>query len=255
MHALLDVPSLLAAYRRARKRLLLIDYDGTLVGFYDHPDDAIPPRDLVNLLSSLSSAEENSVLLVSGRKRGDLDRWFGHLQRLWLAPEHGALLRRAGSTQWEPLRPDCSRASLERVRPTLERFVERVPGSFIEEKEFSLVWHYRKAKAALGDSLAGELLALLAETLADTELHAIPGSKIVEIRPAWANKGAVAARFGELCGPAEFQLAVGDDRTDEDMFQALNPASWTVHVGHGPTCARFTLATPADVVDLLRRLV
>ncbi len=254
MHVLLDVPSLLAAYRRARQRLLLIDYDGTLVGFYDRPEDAIPPPELVHLLSSLASAEENSVLLVSGRKRADLDRWFGPLEQLWLAAEHGALLRRAGSTQWEPLRPDFSRASLDRVRPVLEQVVERTPGSFIEEKEFSLVWHYRKAKAALGDSLSGELLALLADTLADTELQAIPGSKIVEIRPAWANKGAAAARFGELCGPAEFQLAVGDDRTDEDMFQALDSASWTIHVGGGPTCARFTLATPADVVELLRSM-
>lgn len=254
MHAFLDVPSLLAAYRRARKRLLLIDYDGTLVGFYDHPDDAIPPPDLVNLLSSLASVERNSVLLVSGRRRGDLDRWFGPIKPLWLAAEHGALLRRAGSTQWEMLRPDFSHASLERVRPVLERFVERAPGSFIEEKEFSLVWHYRKAEAALGDSLAEELLALLADMLADTELHAIPGSKIVEVRPAWAHKGAAAARFGELCGAAEFQLALGDDRTDEDMFQALDPGSWTIHVGGGPTCARFVLGTPAEVVELLRRM-
>jgi len=211
--------------------------------------------ELLALLAALSSLENNSVLLLSGRKRIDLERWFGSLPGLWLAAEHGALMRPAGSIQWNPLRPDFSRASLEPLRPALERFVGRAPGSFIEAKEFSLVWHYRKVAEPLGDSLAHELLALLEGMLAGTQLRALPGSRIVEVRPAWLNKGAAVERFLELCGPAEFQLALGDDRTDEDLFRALDSSSWTIHVGSGPSLARFALATPADVVEVLRCLV
>jgi trehalose 6-phosphate synthase/phosphatase len=250
----LDVPTMLAAYRRARKRLLLLDYDGTLVGYYDRPEDAAPPPEVLNILTSLVSRPENSVIILSGRSRGDLERWFGGVDGLWLAAEHGALLRRAGSIQWEPLRPDYSRQWLERVRPVLQHFVNRTRGSFIEEKEFSLVWHYRMSELRFSDWLAQELVAMLEDMLAETELRAIRGRKIVEIRPGWLHKGAVAKRFVELCGPAEFQLAVGDDRTDEDMFEALDATSWTVHVGAGRTRARFAIAAPADALAILREM-
>lgn len=253
--AALDVPSLLDAYRNARRRLLLIDYDGTLVGYRHHPDEAVPPPEVLAILRSLAAQERNAVLLVSGRKRVDLEQWFGSLQPLWMAAEHGALLRRGCSSHWEPLQPDIPRTALDRVRPILQPFVKRAPGSFIEEKEFTLVWHYRKLEAALGDSLARELLEKLECSLAGSELCAIPGGKIVEIRPAWVDKGAVARRFLELCGAADFRLGIGDDRTDEDMFEALDPASWTVHVGDGASRARFVLAGPAEVLAVLHRMV
>jgi trehalose 6-phosphate synthase/phosphatase len=250
--AALNLPSLLAAYRGARKRLLLLDYDGTLVGFRDRPEDAAPPPDLGKLLSALVARQANSVMVLSGRRRAELEAWFGGLRGLWLAAEHGALLRRPGSIQWEPLRPDYSREWLDRVRPVLRHFVDRTPGSFIEEKEFALVWHYRMSESSFSEWLAQELVAMLEDMLAETELRAMRGQKIVEIRPGWLHKGAVAKRFVGLCGPAEFQLAAGDDRTDEDMFGSLDASAWTVHVGAGRSRARFALPGPAQVIGVLR---
>jgi trehalose 6-phosphate synthase/phosphatase len=250
----LDVSSLLAAYRGARKRLLLLDYDGTLVGFSDRPEDAAPSPDLLKLLASLASDQHNSVLIVSGRKRTDLERWLGGVPGLWMAAEHGALLRPAGAGQWEPLREDDPSQLLERVRPVLQHFVDRTPGSFIEEKEFSLVWHYRMSESRFSDWLGQELVAMLDDMLAETELRAIRGRKIVEVRPGWLHKGAVAKRLVTLAGPADFQLAIGDDRTDEDTFEALDAIAWTVHVGTGRTRARSAIAKPSDVVALLRSM-
>jgi len=250
----LPVPSLLEAYRSAQRRALLLDYDGTLVGYYDAPADASPQPDLLSVLECLASSKENSVMVVSGRRRNELQQWFGAVTGLWLAAEHGALLHRAGSGRWESLRVDFSREWLERVRPVLQHFVDRTPGSFIEEKEFALVWHYRRAESRFGDWLAQELVAMLEDMLAETELRAIRGRKIVEIRPGWLHKGATARRFLGLCGPVDFQLAFGDDRTDEDLFEALGMASWTVHVGPGSSAARFALAGPAEVVAVLRQL-
>jgi trehalose-phosphatase len=74
------------------------------------------------------------------------------------------------------------------------------------------------------------------------------------VRPATIDKGDVV-KFLDDPGAADFRLAVGDDRTDEDLFRRLGPAGWTVHVGEGPSLARFRLGGPADVCDLLRHMV
>lgn len=251
----LDVPAMLAAYHSAGRRLLLLDYDGTLTGFFRRPEDAAPPTDLLAILEALVSVPQNSVMLISGRRRADLERWFGGLERMWIAAEHGALMHRPDSELWEPLRRDHPAKLLERVRPVLQHFVERTEGSFIEEKEFSLVWHYRSSESRFSEWLAQELVTMLEDMLAETELRAIRGRKIVEVRPGWLQKGAIARRFVDLCGPAEYQLAVGDDRTDEDMFEAMEATAWTVHVGAGRSRARFAVPAPQEVLAMLRKMI
>jgi trehalose 6-phosphate synthase/phosphatase len=250
----LDTARVVAAYRSCTKRLFLLDYDGTLTPYFNRPEDAAPSAELMNVLGDLASVSGNSVMIISGRGRADMERWFGDLDALWMAAEHGALLRRPGSVEWEPYRIEHSRRWMQRVRPVLQHFVDRTQGSFIEEKEFSLVWHYRMSEARFSDWLAQELAAMLDEMLAETELRAIRGNKTVEVRPGWLHKGATATRFVALCGPAEFQFAAGDDRTDEDMFQALDASVWTVRVGPGRSRARFAVSGPTEVAAILRNM-
>ena len=250
----LDVSAMLEAYRRAQRRLLFLDYDGTLTGYYDHPIDAAPGPELLNVLASLASMSGNTIVLLSGRSRAELESWFGEVPGLWIAAEHGALLRRADASEWEPLRTEHSRKWLKRVRIVLQHFVDRTPGSFIEEKEYSLVWHYRMSEATFSDWLAQELVAMLEDMLAETELRATRGRKIVEVRPGWLHKGAVARRVEEIHGPAEFELAAGDDRTDEDLFEALEDSPWTIHVGTRRSRARFALPEYRSVVEILRKM-
>ncbi len=252
--AALDVGAMMEAYEAARRRLLFLDYDGTLVGYFDEPGKAAPTGELLELMRSLVSVEGNSTVIISGRSRRELDRWFGDVGGLWIVAEHGAVLRPANSSEWVALHQDQSSGWLERVRPVLQHFVDRTPGSFIEEKEYSLVWHYRRSESRFSDWLAQELVAMLEEMLAETELRAIRGRKIVEVRPGWLHKGAVAKRLMKMCGPADFVLAMGDDRTDEDLFAALEKTSWSVRVGAGRSRARFSLAGYPDVLDILRRM-
>jgi trehalose 6-phosphate synthase/phosphatase len=206
----------------------------------------------LDLLSELSADERNAILLISGRKVADLESWFGHLPGLGIAGEHGAHWRPPGASDW--------RASSERgdwkqsVRPILEHFTDRTPGSSIEEKEFALVWHYRMAEPEFADWLATELVAMLEGMLAETELRAYRGNKIVEVKPLSANKGGFAETLMKNYRDAEFVLAVGDDRTDEDMFASLPMPAWTVHVGGGPSKASYLVADIRSVRDLLRRL-
>src|SRR3981081_4174694 len=77
---------------------------------------------------------------------------------------------------------------------------------------------------------------------AETELRAFRGEKIVEVRPAWANKGEILAHLLEAFPSPDFLLAAGDDRTDEDLFERLQANAWTIHIGPGPTRASFLVA-------------
>jgi trehalose 6-phosphate synthase/phosphatase len=230
------------AYLGANRRLLVLDYDGTLVPFGKRPQQAPPPGVVIDLLSSLASDSRNCVALMSGRSTSNLDRWFGKVAGLWLAAEHGAELRAPSARAWEPLRPETNLDWKSTVMPILEHFEDRTPGSFVEEKKYSLVWHYRQAEPEFGEWLANELVSMLEAMLAETELRAYRGEKIVEVRPIWANKGEALDRLLKEFPDPDFIFAAGDDRTDEDLFERLPTGAWTVHVGPGATRGSFVVA-------------
>ncbi len=247
-----DPMVLRAAFKAARSRLLLLDYDGTLVPIARRPQDAVPSRDLLQLVASLASLPATTVAVMSGRGRADIGHWFGDIPGLWLAAEHGALVRPPDGSAWEPLRAGADLAWKQAVLPVLEQFAASAPGAFVEEKELALGWHYRLADAEFGAWLANELVATLENLLAGTEATVLRGNKIIEVRFAWANKGELAGRLSALARRGSLIVSAGDDRTDEDMFARLPRRAWTIRVGQGPTVARFRLAGPAAVVGLLR---
>jgi trehalose 6-phosphate synthase/phosphatase len=242
------------AYARAGRRLLILDYDGTLVPHADFPQQAAPPSMLVRLLEALASEPRNVVALMSGRRTEDLDRWFGANEDMWLVGEHGAELKPAHSSSWEPLRSLVSADWKSTVMPILEHFVDRTPGSFLEEKKYAVVWHYRMAEPEFGEWLANELVSMLEAMLAETELRALRGNKIVEVRPVWANKGEVYERLLAAQPQPDFLFAAGDDRTDEDLFERIQSSGWTLHVGPGSTRAAFTAPDSQSVCELLETL-
>ncbi len=251
----LPVAEVLTAHRAAERRLVMLDYDGTLVPFASRPRDAAPTREVLGLLTRLVAQPGQDAALISGRPRSQLEAWFGGIEGLWLAAEHGALLRPPADRNWEPLRSHLPVEWKARVFPVLEHFVDRTPGSFIEEKEYCLVWHHRMADPEFGEWLANELVSVLDELLAETELRAVRGQKSVEVRLAWANKGEVFGHIERSSPPASFRLAIGDDRTDEDLFERLPADAWTVHVGEGASLARFRLPHIWAVRRLLEELV
>ena len=242
--------SLISNYRKSRRRLILLDYDGTLVPFAERPEKAKPDNELLKLLNTLTRKMENEVVIVSGRDRVTLENWFGNLN-VGLIAENGVWIRERGGV-WkmtEPLKNDWKKE----VRPILELYVDRTPGSFIEEKEFSLVWHYRKADPRLGIVRVGELKDALLHLIANLNLRILEGDKVIEIKNASVNKGKASLKWIQR-EKWDFILAIGDDWTDEDLFAVLPKYAYSIKVGFVPSKAKFNLSTVDDVRSLLREL-
>lgn len=249
-----EIADLAEKLRQAPELLLLLDYDGTLVQFFTDPSQARPDDGLLELLQAVSSLPATRAQVVSGRTWESVDRWLGHLP-IGLHAEHGFWSRWEPGGSWTAARDGSSLEWKERVRPILEQFAERTRGAFVEEKTAALVWHYRAVEPEFGALQSRELRLHLAEVLSNTPVEVIPGNKIVEVRLSGVHKGTIAERLAGTLTPATTVVAIGDDRTDEDLFRALPPECFTLHVGPGPTLARYRLQNVAAVRTLLRTLV
>ncbi len=240
------------AYRKGNRRLLLLDYDGTLVPFSPDRDAASPTERVVRVLKDLVSDSANHVVVVSGRPRDILDKWFGGLA-LTLIAEHGGWVRDRGDSEWKAtLSLDGSWKG--RVRPVIERYLDRVPGSSLEEKDFALAWHYRAADAESGSFAAKDLVDALTTLTANLDLQVLPGDKVIEIRRSGADKGThFATRLRRE--PWDFILAAGDDWMDEALFAALPRSTFSIRVGFAASSARFNVESFADVLEFLESLV
>ena len=176
---------LLQSYTRSKRALFLLDYDGTLMPFNERPEKVKPDRELKELLSTISSNQKNHLVIISGRDRTTLDRWVSRVSDSLVA-EHGVWIKEKKS--WETLEM-LSDDWKEEIRPILEVFVDRTPGSFIEEKDFSLVWHFRKVDPALSIVRVGELKDVLLHITANLNVGVLEGNKVIEVKDTGINKG------------------------------------------------------------------
>jgi trehalose 6-phosphate synthase/phosphatase len=238
--------------RAAPRAVLFLDYDGTLVPLAPRPDLAPPDAELIALLRALAAAPRHSVQLVSGRDRQTLDAWFGRLP-IALHAEHGLWSRDAGTREWQrTIEVDTS--WMEKVRPLLDTFTRATPGSFVEEKSAGLAWHYALAEREFGPSQAQELRVHLSELLSNAPVQVFAGERVVELRAQGVNKGLIVARCLANETPDALSVALGDDRTDEDLFSALPSNGIAIHVGPSRSRAHWRVQDAAAARAFLRSL-
>jgi trehalose 6-phosphate synthase/phosphatase len=245
-----ELEQLRARMRRSKSLVLLLDYDGSLVPFAAVPDLAAPDADLLALLRALAARPGTEVHLVSGRKRDDVERWFGDLP-IHLHAEHGLWNRLPGRTG-EAIVVDTSWK--ERVLPILLEYADRTPGALVEEKPAGLAWHFRMADPQYGPGQANELRKHLTELVSNTPVEILGGHEVIELRPHGISKATVVAPIAARL-PEALMVAVGDDATDEDMFAALPPSGLSVRVGGGDSRAGLRVATVDDLRALLGSLI
>ena len=237
-------------FQASRNRLLLLDYDGTLVGFRGKPAQAGPDNEIVDLLLDLSENDKNCVVIISGRDKNTLEQWLGNLD-VSLVAEHGAWIKHKDK-KWQCTHP-LEAQWKDTIRPIIELFSDRTPGSSLEEKDFSLVWHYRRADPELAYIRGHELRDALMNLTENLDVRVFEGNKIIEIKSAGVNKGR-AVEFWIAKQKWDFLLAAGDDYTDEEMFQALPDEAYSIKVGLSISKARFQVNTMNEIRLLLKEL-
>lgn len=236
-------------YQASEKRLLFLDYDGTLTNFDKDPEKAKPDEELLEILEYLANDEANEVVVISGRDRDSLGKWLGHLN-IHLICEHGVFTRKIGQ-DWVTEQMDTSWK--KEIRDNLEVYVNRTPGSFIEEKQYSLAWHFRRVEAGLGELRSREIISHLRYLTVDRDLQVLDGNKVVEIKNKLVNKGTAAEHFVQEY-PADFILALGDDHTDEDTFRAMPGNAFTIKVGTLRSEALYSLPNVETVREMLGKM-
>jgi trehalose 6-phosphate synthase/phosphatase len=241
---------IVSRFKKSKVRHLFLDYDGTLVPFARLPQEAMPGKSTLKLLYKLTSYSNTHVTIISGRDSKVLDDWFKEIP-CNLVAEHGASIKLKGKPwshgnsidqTWKPM-----------IKPSFELFVQRSPGAFIEEKNHTLAWHYRNVEAELGFLRSRDLLDTLLHLVRNAQLQVIDGNKVIEVRVSGVDKGVAATKLLNKF-PAEFVMAIGDDKTDEDMFHALANKAITIKVGTGMTQAQYALPNQNDVLELLSKL-
>ncbi|KAE8144874.1 putative alpha,alpha-trehalose-phosphate synthase subunit Tps2 [Aspergillus avenaceus] len=262
----LDRAKLLRQYRKARKRLFMFDYDGTLTPIVKDPQAAIPSDRVLRTIKTLAADPRNAVWIISGRDQAFLDEWMGHIPELGLSAEHGCFIRKPRSDDWENLAERSDMGWQKEVVEIFQHYTERTQGSFIERKRVALTWHYRRADPEYGAFQARECRKHLEESVGRKwDVEVMAGKANLEVRPTFVNKGFIASRLvnGYGTGKApEFIFCSGDDFTDEDMFRALQKFdlpqdhvySVTVGASSKQTSASWHLLEPADVIETITML-
>lgn len=229
---------------------MFFDLDGTLLDFAERPDAVRVEPSLRVALMQMFARLDGAMAILSGRRLRDIDSLLD-LPLLPAAGLHGAE-RRDGSGHVNL--NDAVAMSLEHVRRRASTLFAALGGVLIEDKGEALAMHYRQVPeaAAATMAIANELL-----TLAGSGYVLQPGNRVVEIKPAGADKGSALATL--MANPpfeGRTPWMVGDDLTDEAAFACANALGGvSIIVGaRRPTAARHALADPAATRAWLRDL-
>ncbi|KAG2684043.1 hypothetical protein I3843_10G059800 [Carya illinoinensis] len=264
----LSIDAIVSAYSRSRNRAILLDYDGTVM-----PQTSInktPSQEVLSIIDMLCGDIKNVVFVVSGRGRESLGKWFSPCQKLGIAAEHGYFMRWPAEEAWETCGQSNDFGWTQIAEPVMKLYTESTDGSYIEHKESALVWHHRDADPGFGSSQAKEMLDHLESVLANEPVAVKSGQFIVEVKPQGVSKGVVAEKIfsamAEKGRQADFVLCIGDDRSDEDMFEIIgnamnsgvlssNTSVFACTVGQKPSKAKYYLDDTSQVINMLDALV
>ncbi|KAE8700555.1 Alpha,alpha-trehalose-phosphate synthase 5 [Hibiscus syriacus] len=263
----LSIDHIVSVYLRSKNRAILLDYDGTVMPQTSH--DKTPSAEVISIINTLCGDVKNTAFVVSGRGRDSLATWFSPCKKLGIAAEHGYFMRWSANDVWEVCGQNSEFEWKEIAEPVMKLYTEATDGSTIETKESALVWQHCDADTGFGSSQAKEMLDHLESVLANEPVTVKSGQFIVEVKPQAVSKGVAADKIftsmAESGKQAEFVLCIGDDRSDEDMFEIIssaiscgvlfsNTSVFACTVGQKPSKAKYYLDDPAEVVNMLESL-
>ncbi|MGB9774393.1 MAG: trehalose-phosphatase [Bacteroidota bacterium] len=244
--------------------VLLLDYDGTLVPIQRNPERAILSETARKLLYVLAHHPKVRLAVMSGRSCSDLKKLVRVPDVIYVG-NHGAEICMNNRVLIDP-QAKKARSLLKAVHEELGTKLRYLQGVFIEDKGLTLTVHYRNMRKGRVKDIKAAIAETLCELESEKKLEIRQGKKSLEIRPLGGRtKGGAAlwivrmsSRESALLRPGTTWrskaaiIAIGDDRTDEDMFRDLPSNAITIHVGkEGQSSARFRLKSPRSVRDFL----
>jgi trehalose 6-phosphate synthase/phosphatase len=242
---------LIEKFKNASNKMIFLDYDGTLVNYELIPKNAKLSEQINEILIKLIDKPNVKVVIISGRGYQEIDKLLVHLP-IDIVAEHGAMMKVNGVWKNQINIDDTWKKG---VMDIFKQIIFSCPESFIEEKRFSLAWHYRNTDPESGYAHSRELIRLLGKTVDFNNLKILDGNKVVEVLTNENGKGKAVKRLIEQTN-YDFILSVGDDATDEEMFEFFlhDSNAYTVKVGNGNTFAKDKVADINDVMLLLKQL-
>lgn len=245
------INDILTSYLKAKNRIIIVNYDGTLVPFHDNPNDSYPDSNLLKLLTNLNKTDLTDIVIISGRGKDDLDAWLGETP-VNITAEHGAWIREAFSREWNLFKPLDVEWKHE-VLPILEMYTDRLPGSFIVERDYSIAWYYHKADIEQASFLSKEVNDHLLSITTNIGVQVLNGNRVIEVSNSGINKGELAMHWVSRKN-YDFVLAMGAGWSDELLFQSLPAHAWSVKVGMLRTGAKHVIKNQKEALNLLKCL-
>ena len=242
-------------YLKGHKRILLLDYDGTLTPIVNNPQDALLRPKMKSLIKKLQNDKNTEVVIITGRDSNFICKQFDGVE-CYLACEHGAKFYDYKTKKWRNLVASNKREWFPQAAQIIKEYTRRTPGSFFEKKNYAIAWHYRNSPQDFGEFQARKLVVDLESGLSHFPVSVILGKKVVEVKSIEANKGYFTQWFtSRYAQGGERIFAMGDDKTDEDMFSTLDKEAITLKVGAPEnTHASYYIEKQANVGALLKDL-
>lgn len=241
---------IITQFKKSKSRAIFLDLEGTLINFGKDIKTALPDEKLHELLTLLENDKRNSVTIINRRDKETLENWLGN-HKVNFIVEHGVWIKKH-SEEWQML-DNIDESWKVLIRPILETYVDRTPGVFIEEMNYSLIWNYQKAELEQGEIYANELKDELRHMITNNNLQIMEGNKVIEIKTGGINKGIAAKRFLKD-QKYDCILAIGDDWTDEYLYRELPESAITINVGMENTTAVYKIESIQSVRQLLKNL-
>jgi len=244
----LSINNLGRMYQNSQRRLFILDYEGTLAS-WGSPTSIIltSPQRTLDVLNDILQDERNTVYVMSSRQPEELDRLFRRVPRLGLIAENGCFLREFGSSYWQEMAdPNKMKSWKESVEGIMTYYQERTPGSWIETRHCSLIFHYKNAddtESAIRQ--AGDCASHINDACEEQRVRAIPVEGAVTVEPIDWSKGTAATKIFQdmkknmppnldYTSPVDFLMVAGDGRDDEVIFR------WANEMGKDGTVANVT---------------
>jgi len=165
------------------------------------------------------------------------------------------------NTEWQNIAQEMDLGWKTTIQAIFDDFTDRTPGSFVECKEINLTWHYRGADPEFGEYNKNELMLHL-QNLPGLPIDIVIGKKCVEVRPQGIHKGRIVRRILSRENPnASFVVCIGDDKTDEDMFDEMTKQEehyqkgFSITVQKKPSLAEYYVESQTQVIQMLNSLV